>query len=103
MSSKSSYFLSVILPAITDKKYELFEDIIQIDSNCETIGVLFADIIGYLMARVETISSDIELFENLTPEQIRKNGKLRKLASSWQLIDKIKQMTIYGLKSQEGG
>lgn len=92
-----------ILPAIADKKYELFEDIIQVRSNCETIGVLFSDIIGYLMSRIETITNDIELFENLTPDQIEKNGKLRKLKSSWQLIDKIKKMTIYGLKDQESG
>jgi hypothetical protein len=92
-----------ILPVIADRKYELFEDVIQVNSNCETIGVLFSDIIGYLMSRIETITSDVDLFENLTPEQIEKNGKLRKLASSWQLIDKIKKMTIYGLKDQGGG
>lgn len=92
-----------ILPAVVNKKYELFEDIIQVNSNCETIGVLFSDIIGYLMSRVETITNDLELFENLTPEQIEKNGKLKKLKSSWQLIDKIKKMTIYGLKNPEGG
>jgi len=92
-----------ILPAITDRKYELFEDIIQVNSNCETIGVLFSDIIGYLMSRIETITKDIDLFENLTPEQIEKNGKLKKLESSWYLIDKIKKMTIYSLKNQEGG
>ncbi len=92
-----------ILPAIMDRKYELFEDVIQVNSNCETIGVLFSDIIGYLMSRIETIVKDVDLFENLTPDQIAKNGKLKKLESSWNLIDKIKKMTIYGLKTQEGG
>jgi len=92
-----------ILPAVIDKKYELFEDIIQVRSNCETIGVLFSDIIGYLMSRIETITNDLELFENLTPDMIENNGKLRKLKSSWQLITKIRKMTIYGLKEQESG
>ena len=94
---------AAILPAVEDKKYELFEDIIQVNSTCDTIGVLFSDIIGYLMSRIETITKDIDLFENLTPEQIEKSGKLKKLESSWYLIDKIKKMTIYGLESQEGG
>lgn len=92
---------NAILPVIIDKRYILIEDIIQVNSNCETIGILFSDIIGYLMSRIETISTDIELFENLTPEMIEKNGKLLKLSSSWRLIEKIKIMTIYGLKDQE--
>ena len=90
---------NAILPTIVDKRYELFEDIVQVHSNCETVGVLFSDIIGYLMARVETITRDVELFENLTPEMIEKNGKLLKLRSSWHLLDRIKKMTIYGFEN----
>ncbi len=94
---------AAIMPAVENKRYELFEDIVQVRSNCETIGILFSDIIGYLISRIETITSDIELFENLTPEQIEKNGKLQKLKSSWQLIEKIRKMAIFGLESQESG
>ena len=94
---------NAILPAVTTSKYVLYEDVIQVDSNCETIGVLFSDIIGYLMSRIETIAKDIELFVNLTPEQIEKNGKLKKLESSVYLIDKIKKMTVFGLNNQEAG
>ncbi len=89
-----------ILPVITERKYVLVEDIVQVDSNCETVGILFSDIIGYLMARVETISRDIEIFEGLSQEKIMKHGKLKKLMSSWYLVDRIKKMTVYGIKEQ---
>jgi len=92
-----------ILPVIEKKKYELFEDVVQVDSSCYSVGVLFSDIIGYLMARIENITNDVELFENLTPEQIANNGKLKKLESSMRLIDRINKMTIYGLKNPVGG
>ncbi len=89
-----------IMPAINSAHCELYEDIVQVDSNCQTIGLIFSDIIGYLMSRIENILHDSELFENLTPEMKEKSGKLKKLESSWFLIDKIKKMTIYEYKEK---
>lgn len=90
----------IILPVVRNRKCQLFEDVMKIDSNCETVGLFFSDIIGYLMSRIETITSDSDLFINLTPEQIQKNGKLKKLMSSWYLIEKLRSMTIYGMNEK---
>lgn len=78
--------------------YFLFEDVSMVDSNFETVGILYADIVGYLMARIDTISNDSELFENLSPEMLQNNGKIKKLISSQKLIDMIKNLTVYGEK-----
>ena len=59
-------------------------------SNFNTVGILYADIIGYLAARVDTISTDSELFEGITSKEFEKNGKIKKLKSSMILISKIK-------------
>jgi hypothetical protein len=91
-----------VLPAIESRKYIMVEDVIQVNSNCETIGVLISDIIGYLMSRVEVVVNDSELFENLTSDQIENNGKIKKMRTSFQLIDKLKKMTIYNVKENKG-
>lgn len=67
-------------------------------SNFHTVGILYADIIGYLAARIDTISNDLELFENISEDQIANNGKIRKLKTSIELITKIKQLDKYEIK-----
>jgi hypothetical protein len=67
-------------------------------SNFNTVGLLYADIIGYLAARIDTISTDSELFEGITPEQFETNGKILKLKSSVNLISKIKNIGQYEVK-----
>ncbi len=67
-------------------------------SNFNTVGLLYADIIGYLAARIDTISTDSELFEGITPEQYETNGKIKKLRSSVSLILKIKNIDKYEIK-----
>lgn len=89
----------VVKPIIEKCGYTLFEDVNMVDSNFETVGILYADIVGYLMARIQTISNDSELFENVPPEMFDKIGKIRKLKSSVSLINKIKTLTVYGVKT----
>src|SRR5262249_50089347 len=52
--------------------------------------------VGYLAARIDTIAADAQLFEELTPEQLAKDGKYRKLASSqtWPGISIINRTTV---------
>lgn len=88
---------TVIQPVLNEKKYTLFENINMSTSGFQTVGILYADIVGYLAARIETISSDIELFENITPEMIRTNGKLKKLQSSDTIIKRIKRLEWYNV------
>jgi hypothetical protein len=90
-----------IRPAINQRGYTLYEDVVQVASNFETVGIAYADIIGYLSARIDIISNDSELFENLSEEHFEQNGKLRKLRTSIQIMDKIKQLTIYEVKLGE--
>lgn len=37
---------------------------------------MFADLVGYLAARIDTISNDAELFEDINREQLELNGKI---------------------------
>ena len=69
-----------------------------VESNFETVGVLYADIVSYLMARIQNISNDSELFENVS-ELLNQLGKIMKLKSSVKLTEMIKNLTIYGVKS----
>jgi len=92
--------MKAVYPVIEKKKYCLYENVAMPTSCFETVGLLYADIIGYLVARIETISNDIELFENITPEQIESNGKLRKLKSSTNLINGIKNLSWYNIEKR---
>lgn len=90
-----------ISPAIIQRGYTLYEDVVQVASNFETVGIAYADIVGYLMARIDTISNDSELFENIPQENFEQNGKIKKLKSSIQIMNKVKQLTIYEVKAGE--
>lgn len=82
-------------PALNSRGYVVFERVSQARSTPDTVGLMYADLVGYLAARVHTISNDSELFEGLSAEQLEQNGKLRKLKSSSELIDKIKALKVY--------
>jgi hypothetical protein len=88
----------VILPILNQNSFELYEDVYMTISRFDTVGVLYADIVGYLQARVHTISRDTELFENVPPEHWETNGKLRKLRSSTNILEGIKQFELYQVK-----
>ena len=84
-----------LIPVIIEKNYLLFERIFQCKSTFDTIGLMYADLVGYLAGRIETIENDSQLFEGLAPEPFRRNGKIRKLQSSQELISKIKNLILY--------
>ncbi len=85
----------VILPILNAKGYTLLEDVTTPHSNFETVGILYADIVSYLSARIDTISNDVELFENIPEDQLENNGKVKKLKSSQALIERVKKLDRY--------
>ncbi len=87
-----------ISPVLEKKKYVALEEPTMVSSNFNTVGVLYADIIGYLAARIDTISNDAELFEGITKEQFENNGKIRKLRASASLIGEVKNIGNYEVK-----
>jgi len=84
------------------KGYVLFERVKMARSTFDTVGLMYADLVAYLQGRIDTISNDSELFEGITEEQFRTNGKLQKLASSVELISKVKKMKIFEHKDKAG-
>ncbi|MDQ8205734.1 hypothetical protein [Pelagicoccus sp. SDUM812003] len=82
------------LPILSQKGWKLYEDISIASSGFQTIGILFADIVGYMQARIETISSDAELFDGLDLFNYQRNGKIRKLNTSTEIIDGIKTIEV---------
>ena len=87
-----------VKPLLDSKGYTLFEDVELVKSNFETVGVLYADIVAYLVARVDVISSDYELFDGITAQMAGASGKIRKLRSSVRLINFIKKLDIYSIQ-----
>lgn len=81
--------------AVQSRGYVLVEQVAQVRSSFDTVGLMFADLVGYLAGRIDNISNDDELFEGLTKDQLSKNGKFKKLKSSTSLINKIKKINIY--------
>ena len=89
---------NAIEPVLRGKGYTLVEEVMTPASSFHTVGILYADIVGYLVARIDTIANDIDLFENIPPDQFQNNGKIKKLKSSVKLIQKIKQLDKYELR-----
>ena len=92
-------------PVVHEGGYVLVEEVATVASSFETVGIMFADLVGYLTGRVDNIANDAELFEGLTPEQFENNGKVRKLRSSQDLIAKIRRHEMYrhaSLSSESG-
>ena len=73
----------------------------QATSNFDTVGIAYADIVGYHVARIDTISNDSELFDNIPPEMFQENGKIKKLRSSMRIINKIKNLSLYEVKADK--
>jgi hypothetical protein len=88
-----------LAPVVASRKYILFERVAVAKSTFDTIGIMYADIVGYITGRVDTISNDVELFDGLTPQQLEENGKIKKLRSSEELIGKIKKLNLYKHKA----
>lgn len=75
----------------TDRGYVLLERVHVTRSSFHTVGLMFADLVGYLVGRMETITADADLFDGLTSEQLESNGILRKLKTSQVLVQKIQR------------
>lgn len=80
---------------LIEKGYKLFENAVISKSNFETVGILYADLVGYLFGRIDNIKMDIDLFESLTAEQIENNYRLKKLKTSTELLDLLKIFKAY--------
>lgn len=96
-----SEFREVSLKILKKKEYLLFEDIRKAESNFETVGILYADLFGYLKGRVDVISNDSELFNNISEEDLKTNGKVLKLKSSKELMGLIKEFKSFELKDKK--
>jgi len=86
---------SAIEKILNEKGYELFENVVKVKSGFHTVGLLYADIVGYLFARKDIISNDSEIFSNFSDEEIKANGKIQKLQSSTTLLNLIKEFKPY--------
>jgi len=89
-----------IYRVIRNKSYCLFEDVNIVTSNFETVGILYADIVGYLSGRIDNINNDSELFQNIPKHELENNGKIKKLKSSVRLINLIKQIKRFKVNAQ---
>ena len=94
----TSEIRKVLEPILAKRKYTLLENVVMTESDFNSIGILYADIVGYLSARIDTISNDVELFENIPQEELENNGKVKKLRSSKKLIGYIKSLKAFTVK-----
>lgn len=86
---------SALTSVVQTKGYVLHESVTFAQSSFDTIGLMFADLVGYLAARVDLLSADAQLFEGLSPQELAKDGQYRKLTASRDLLDKVKKLTLY--------
>jgi len=91
----------IVRTSLEPKGYILLERVMQAASGPESIGLMYADLVAYLMGRIETISNDAEFFEGLDQEQLSASGKIKKLQSSTGLIEKIKSLEVISQKSPD--
>lgn len=83
-----------VKPVLDEKGYVLLERVMQAVSAPESVGLMYADLVAYLLGRIATISNDADLFEGLDQEQLENSGKIKKLRSSDRLIEKIRRLEI---------
>ncbi len=89
---------SAIKSVLDDKGYVILERVQQATSAPDAVGLMFADLVAYLVGRADTISNDAELFEGLDKEQFKRSSRIRKLQSSTDLLKKLKRLDIYRKK-----
>ena len=75
--------------------YVVMERVHMARSSFHTIGLMYADIVGYLMGRIDTISTDAELFDGLTEAELASSNAARRLRTSLDLAGKIRRLTTY--------
>jgi hypothetical protein len=82
-------------PVLEESGYVILERVQQVTSAPEAVGLMFADLVAYLMGRVDAISNDSEFFAGLDQTQLAASGKVRKLQSSTELVNKIKNLDLF--------
>jgi len=75
--------------------YVLMERVHMARSSFHTIGLMYADIVGYLLGRIDTISADVDLFDGLTDTELASSNMARRLRTSMDLAAKIRRLTTY--------
>lgn len=93
--------VEAVAPTLEKMKYTMLEDIVIARSSHRTVGIMYADIVGYLAARVSVIAQDKDLFASVPAGEWEKNGKLRKWKSSILLLDKIKKLDLFEVKTKQ--
>jgi hypothetical protein len=78
--------------------YVIFEQVSMTTSGFDTVGLLYADIVGYLVSRIDNISKDADLFDSIPAECFESNGRVKKLKSSTNLISKIKRLSLFEVR-----
>lgn len=99
---KAASLQQALEPVAVEKGFVLHEQVVPSPSNFHTVGLMYADIVGYLLARIDTITTDSEFLENIPPEFFETNGKLRKLKSSTELmanVQRLKRFVVLGKKA----
>lgn len=91
--------LEAVHPVVAKRGYTLLENVITSVSSFHTVGILYADLVGYLYARIDTISNDSQLFDNIPQEQWENNGKIQKWKSSTTLLNQIKKFDKYAVSA----
>ncbi|MBX2992411.1 MAG: hypothetical protein KF749_14765 [Bacteroidetes bacterium] len=79
-------------PVLIRKGLTLFEDITFVKSSPETVGIAYADIVGYMMSRKDNIKFDASLFDQMDPAILERNGQYRKLKASTEILESIRSI-----------
>jgi hypothetical protein len=87
---KAEDIRKAIEEVVTRNRYTLLEDVVCCRSSFHTVGILYADIVGYLASRIDTIKVDIDL--DLFADIRESNGRIKKLRSSKTLLGLIKKL-----------
>jgi hypothetical protein len=83
------------------RKYTLLEDVVLSRSGFHTVGILYADIVGYLSSRIDMFIADSDLFSDMPLEQWEKDGRYRKFRSSTDLLQLVKKFNRYEVKVKQ--
>jgi hypothetical protein len=86
---------NAIESTLKNKKCNILENVVMSKSSFQTVGILYADIVGYLFGRIDNMRKDIDLFNSLTPEQIQENHRIKKLKTSTDLLECLKTFKAY--------
>jgi hypothetical protein len=93
-SDVSAHSIHETLAEVVEAKgYVLLERVVMARSGFDTVGLMFADLVGYLSARIDNTTFDADLF-GLPPEEFEMNPRLRKFRTSSDLIAKVKKLTV---------